>query len=327
MRYSIITIAALLSVPFSAHAGWFDWLDDPLGLNEAAKNAGAKAGAEAAEGMVKASRNITMTTNQFGQILSDYYGDNAQNKENARKLIEGAFGVDLKQTGKFEVEVTAAFENTNTTKPLRSDIFFVNDESDSQVQGLLKTSTIFKGEEINAPTLTSTTIDEARTQIRKLIDNRANYAGCPKPNIMTGGTIGGGQIRIVTNQPAIDKCEKDYENSAFADAILTPIIFTKTIPLKASFSRQYTGGKYAVLVIPSEDLQSAPSDLRINIIMHQQGDTTKTLSVFKSSPQRVDINYMKQHIAKTDNTTYGAFNYFFVDLRIEGVAAAPLSSK
>jgi hypothetical protein len=34
---------------------------------------------------------------------------------------------------------------------------------------------------------------------------------------------------------------------------------------------------------------------------------------------------MKQHIAKTDNATYGAFNYSFIDLRIEAFSAVPIS--
>ena len=323
MRQQVMIMSALLSMPFTAHASWFD---DPFGLVEAARVAGAQAGADTAQAMIKASRNLPMMTNQFGQILSDYYGDDEKNKANARRLIEGAFKVNLEQTGKFDVEVTAAFENTYPTKPIRADILFLDDENDSEIQAILKSSTRFKGEQINAPTLTSTTKDQARAQIRTLIEKRENNTtGCPKPKMMWGGRDGGGRVQFAINQDAIDKCVKNNETSAFADAILTPVEFTKTIPSKKSFTRQYTGGKYAILVIPTDDLQSAPNDLSIDIIMHQQGDTTKTLSIFKESPKKIDLSYMKQHIAKTDNATYGAFNYSFIDLRIEAFSAVPIS--
>lgn len=322
MRHVIVLMSILLSVPLAAHASW----DDPLGLKAAAEVAGAKAGAEAAEGMVKASRNITMMTNQFGQILSDYYGDDAAKKESARRLIEGAFKVDLSKTNKFSVEVTAAFENTSPTKPIRADILFLNDEVDSQIQGILKTSTRFKGEEINAPIIASTTVEDAKTQIRSLLENRINNTtGCPKPIIRHGSTYGGAPIDYVANAEEIGKCVQSNETSALVNAILTTVSYTKTIPSKTSFSRQYTGGKYAVLVIPVEDLNSAPNNLNIDIIMHEQGDTSKPLTVFKRSPKKVDVNYMKTHIAKTDNATYGAFYYFYVDLRLEGIAAAPIA--
>jgi len=307
--------------PINAHANWFS---DIFGLNEAATNAGAKAGTEAAEGLVKASRNITMMTNQFGQILSDYYGDDATKKESARRLIEGAFKVELNKTGKFDVDITAVFNKIESGKPIRSDILFVNEENDRQIQAILATSTKFKGEEINAPTLTPATIDEARTKIRTLVDNRLNNTGCPTPNIATGLDDSGLTIKWAKNQAEIDKCLKNNETTAFVNAILTTLDFTKTIPSKNSFSRQYTGGKYAVLVVPSSDLKSAPNDLTIDITMHQQGDIAKALTVFKT-PKRVDLAYMKKNIAKTSNESYGEFNYYFVDLRIEGLAAVPIA--
>lgn len=322
MRHVIVLMSALLSIPLSAHASW-----DPFGLKDAAEVAGAKAGAEAAEGIVKASRNLTMMTNQFGQILSDYYGDDEQKKENARRLIEGAFKVELNKTSKFNVEVTAAFENTNPTKPIRADILFLNDELDSQIQGILKSSTRFKGEEINAPVVASTTIDDAKAQIRSLLEKRINNTtGCPKPIIVRGSMYGEGTpTDYVTNEAEIGKCVQNNETSALVDAILTTVNYTKTIPSRTSFSREYTGGKYAILVIPVEDLNAAPSNFNIDIIMHEQGDTSKTLTAFKKSPKKVDLNFMKTHIAKTDNATYGAFYYFYVDLRLEGIAAAPIA--
>jgi hypothetical protein len=324
MKHLVVVMTAFLSVPLTAHAGWFD---DPFGLNKAATNAGAVAGKEAAEGLVKASRNITMMTNQFGQILSDYYGDDPTKKESARRLIEGAFGVELKTTGKFDVDVTAVFDKVELGKPIRSDILFVNEENDSQIQAILETSTIFKGEEINAPTLTPATIDEARTQIYTLVDNRLNKADCPKPKDYTSIDDTGLQTKVIKNQAEIDKCLKNNETNALVNAILTTLNFTKTIPSKNSFSRQYTGGKYAVLVVPASDLKSAPNNLTIDITMHQQGDIRKALTVFKNTPKRVDLTHMKKNIAKTRNESYGEFNYFFVDLRIEGLAAAPIPTK
>jgi len=281
------------------------------GLKEA-----AEAGRQAADAAIKASRNVTMTTNQFGLVLSDYYGSDAQKKADAQRLIEGAFGVKIADfQGKFEIEVTTIFSKLNSGETVRADLLFLDVESDSGIQAILKTSTAFKSETINKSVPSTPAVDQLRKQVAAMIETRKNGKGCPAP--IFGGTSGFPPTISVVNQKEIDDCKIVVEDKLLTDAIMLGSSYQIELPIINSFSRRFTGGKYAVLVIPKDELEKVKDHLEIDIIMNQVGDTSKRFTVFQT-PLRVDNNFMSEHIAATDNSAYKNFSYYFIDLKLEG---------
>ncbi len=290
--------------------------------------AAAEAGKQAADAAIVASRNVTMTTNQFGLVISDYYGSDPNKKADAKRLIEGAFNVKLEDIqGKFNAEVTVTFSNLKPGDSLQADLEFLDIESDVGIQSVMRTSSAFHAVTINKSLPSVAAQDQLRSQIASLIENRSNGAGCPAPINVAEGAYPGPFVVVTTNQKEIDNCKIAVENKALTEAIVLGNSFQPNLPIANSFSRSYLGGKYAVLVIPQDDLDKIKDYVKIEIIMHHAGDTTKRLTVFKD-PTRVINSFMSKRVAPTENDAYKAFNYFFVDLKLEGFYfTAPLISE
>src|SRR5262249_3272032 len=80
--FSIFLLAASIAAVAPVKADW-----DPLGLRKAA----SEAGAEAAAKLLEASRNVPLTTNQFGLLIDEYYSSDPAKRDKAHRIINGVF--------------------------------------------------------------------------------------------------------------------------------------------------------------------------------------------------------------------------------------------
>jgi hypothetical protein len=287
-----------------------------IGVRKAAREAGTEAATKA----VEAARYVTMTTNQFGLILSDYYGNDTQKKDNAKRLIEGAFGVRLQKDDQFNVDVTAVFGGLKPGQSVYADMIFMNSENEALLKKLLFTSSKFKGELINKSYAVEISELEILSKVKSTISNPQSPEECTAEKLFYSGNLSYTSIQL-GNQTYGYECIKDKIDTAISNAIMVPASYQKALPASGSFSRVYPGGKYAVLIIPKNQLDAVKENLSVYISMHKHGLPEETLGEFKT-PLNVDIPFMSFKKAETENKAIGSFSYYFIDLKVEGISTA-----
>lgn len=79
----LASFVLLLLIPFHSRASDCGALAQFLDISKAAREAGA----DAAAALLKPSRNIPLTTNQFGLLADEYDADDPKVREHARKVV------------------------------------------------------------------------------------------------------------------------------------------------------------------------------------------------------------------------------------------------
>ena len=187
---------------------------------------------------------------------------------------------------------------------------------------LIKSGTRYKEENINFTKDSPINI----TQIKNLIANEINKYSIfsPPKNRERFSTCVRRNAPAFPNQATVDLCDKEenpYRQKDFANNMAEAIsLLAKknvTIPSSSKITRDWKGGKYAYILIPSSQF-AKHKNMVINIYHHIAGDPSKRVGEFKDSPFQISIPLMRQNKAlDTIDPKYKSFNYAIVDLRVD----------
>lgn len=316
MRKSISLVGLLFCMQAtSAHASFLSW----LGLEDSLKSAGAEAGREAALAVVESARYLTMTTNQFGLLINDFHGSDPKKKEDARRILEGAFGVKINSGENFSLEVSVAYPGLKPDQSVRGDVMFISEESDEQVRRILESGTFFKPELVNGPTAGSV---DAET-LRGAVHNKVSDFLKLECQIAVGRNRDGFPSYSRAQLAAFNDCKDNVKPALLTGAIMQAVSTIPVVPPKSTFSREYRGGKYAVVIMPSEDVKRLPENLDLQFSLHKAGEPQNRVGDFKGSPKKISKDNLTKKTVKTDDKAAPELNYVFVNLRLDGIATAP----
>lgn len=309
-RTSILALSAcvvvlVLSLP--AHADLTSW----LGLDRIAQKAGADAGAKAANAIIEASRNAALMTNQFGILVDEYYSDDPKKREHAKKIIWATFPELPKDSERIALEVTVDFRNIDTTKnPFTSDIWFIDSNDVNRFSDRVLSGVRYKGESISShPTTTFSEIERIRLEVRKQLTNYIT-----PPNLYKDASRCG-QSRSI-DQRCVNQYKRQAESRAIEAAIMALVVNKVDIESTSRVTRDWSGGKYAVILIPTAQLNAQPN-AEMYLSFHVAGNSLLGVRDFKT-PKKLSMPLMrKMKPLPSNDPLHPLFSYEVVDLRID----------
>jgi hypothetical protein len=307
---SALCIAVLL-VPFRAHASDCGALAQFFDVCKAAREAGAEAAAE----ILKASRNIPLTTNQFGLLADEYDADDPKVREHARKVVQRVFP-QFADAGHpaldFVLEVE--FHDANTRQnTLTADIWPLNSNSPNDFQGPVHDGQRYKGEVIDSQAPASPALIETTRQKVQGLVKRATAPTVPYMDADFKGCFRNGGIY---GQSIDNACVAGVKVGLLTDAIIAVTDEHVAIPSSNRITRAWKGGGYAVVLIPKEEFDKQPQSMWMTLTFHVAGDPSKTAKDFET-PYKFSMPLIRSTAPlPTIDPRYGSFRYAIVDLRI-----------
>lgn len=314
---ALLAVCAFFSTPVYAWS-----IAEWLGLDKIAADAGAKAAHEVQE----ASRNIPLTTNQFGLIIDEYYSDDAIKRAKARRIVNNVFpDLAAEKDPKLQFAVSLDFANIDTSaKALTADIWFIDAPNIGIAKALVYTGVRYKGETVSsAPTTTPATLESASEKINRYLQLFGHtytlkrgevdpyVQACGRTNIMCQSSNQG----CIKSNNAVKVCNEKLELGYLQRAIFSLTESGIDLPPVARVTRAWKGGGFAVILIPESEFD-AQANIDLRLRFHVAGDVTKTAKDFET-PMRISVPLMRQTSSlESSDPLYPKFRYAIVDLRV-----------
>jgi hypothetical protein len=320
-------IATTLLLIFTCNADAIDF-DDPLGIKKAAKDA-----AEAAvHGADISTRNLAMMTNQFGQLIDDFYGGDAAKMNKARKVLEGVFGRSLTSADNVKLQVTAAFEgNVVPADRLEADLWLFPNIDNDALKRIAAAGASFLGTPIKSAVPSGTTLQAVRANVLAKAQTFGARGGSVYgiPKTRAGECHAKFPLRISASwqpiprsaeeQRQYDACVAEKEALELTEVVMASFSAGDSLTTQGTVTRDLPGGRFVAVVANKQAVERLRDGLKITFWVHQMGEPQKRIGAFREVVRRIEPADMLKNVAPTPLQATPELCYIFVDLKLDAI--------
>lgn len=225
-----------------------------------------------------------LAINTFSTYLDDYYSSNAERRDKARTIIHQVFGdIPSSQKDRINVSFTVSANGLKENTKLDADIVFA-DVKPLNVNDIR--SALAKHYSFLPVTLSSTgdTSPPNKALIRERVREHAalfqGYKSNFEDTLKKCGTL------------ANPDCFADLKVDQLTDAIMATITTTSNHFPRTHISRDYLGGRFAIVLFPTKELLQH-DDLQLEAIHHYKGNMNERLPGFEEQGYTIDTAKLK----------------------------------
>lgn len=340
MRTTAMRIALAASLLLMTEIARAD-IADMLGITKAAENAGRKAAEEVVRGADLATRNLAMMTNQFGQLIDDFYGGDAAKANKARKILEGVFGRSLTNADNVKLQVTAAFEgNVVPADRLEVDLWLFPNVDNESLKSIAGAGASFLGTSIKAAVPPGTTLEVIRANVlgkakafhardggtdndKNTPPTRADDCAAkfplPRPNRSFADMTMTPVKRDGVSQKKYEECLADMRALDLTEVVMASFSIPNALTTQGTVTRDLPGGRFVAVVANKQAIEKLRDRLKITFWVHQAGDTQKRIGAFREVVRTIDPADMLRNVVPTPLKATPELCYVFVDLKLDAI--------
>lgn len=265
-----------------------------------------------------ASENVYSAVNFWAQLIQWYHAGTPEQKEKARQIIQGVFGLSAPPTGEFAWEVELRVRGVDTSKtPLR--VMILTDYDEPTVKELAMQ--IYQGQrvELNPQTIIGNkppSPKDPASYLKSLEAIQSDIAKVAQPAFLPEGMSNFGCRKQYTGPSdqaaqrnanlAFTKCVANASAAQMAKAIMT--LADDRVDLRAdqlTAAAPWLGQPYITIIVPDSDLAAQP-DLELELTIHAKGKADNVLPTFANNPREVPrVRLVQSPAYKSPDPTHG----------------------
>lgn len=230
-----------------------------------------------------------LAINTFSTYLDDYYSTNPERRDKARTIIHQVFGdIPNSQKDRINVSFTVAATGLKENTKLDADIVFADvkplNVNDIQ-SALAKHYSFIPVSLASTGDLSPTNISVIEQAVRKNVDRYQNQTNSEEM-LKTCGPESSRSVQCII------KVNRTVPVDRLTKAIMATITTTSNYIPRTHISRDYLGGRFAIVLFPTNELL-LHDDLRLEAIHHYKGNMNERLPGFEEQGYTIDIAKLK----------------------------------
>jgi hypothetical protein len=305
------------------------------------ESVGRQSAEELGTKVVEASRNLQAMTNQFGQIVADYYGGTEAQKARAKAILEGVLG----PLGKHDpvLAVTVSVEGINSSDGIVIDVWPMAGADIDAVRALAKQNVNnFKAEPINTPApsprdyasvsnaVSTPASIYVSTAMGLTVPGQSTTLAACNDGLAKCGVVSDDDNTKITNSIACANGRKCYAAEAtkeLVNAIMAPFSNQPSLPGPGTLTRTIGGGTYVVVLMPSKQLEQVKARVKMNVWLAYGSEPQTRIGAFAQNPQVIIVDDMLRNRVTTSSVGYPELCFYFIPLRIDDVMTSKEPAK